>query len=194
MSIMRLPAWILLAICSIATASASLVPSTKDQLYYCKCICFGNFTIVPLYMPANPSKPCLTCTRQFCLDQSLPICRGAEVPDLDTDVGTGKEGDVEARCFQRDSPRDQWVVTFFILIVLVLLLTASIRNRLDKAIAERGRPSDLRSWSEALLPSAVTNSRVANAARGRVPSWLRNGSFSGAPAPPGAGGAGRFGG
>lgn len=74
---------------------------------------------------------------------------GAEVPDLDNDVGTGKEGDVEARCFrtsdtsyppswhsahrrphaERDSPRDQWVVTFFILIVIVLLLTAAIRNR-----------------------------------------------------------------
>ena len=25
---------------------------------------------------------------------------GAQVPDLDTDVGTGKEGDVEARCFR----------------------------------------------------------------------------------------------
>ena len=117
-------------------------------------------------MPANPSKPCLTCTRQFCLDQKLPICKGAldttepegkqltlpsigaEVPDLDNDVGTGKEGDVEARCFrtyfetsvslptyktrscsERDSPRDQWVVTFFILIVAALLLTAAIRNR-----------------------------------------------------------------
>lgn len=33
------------------------------------------------------------------------------------------------RAQERDSPRDQWVVTFFILIVVVLLLTASIRNR-----------------------------------------------------------------
>ena len=101
-------------------------------------MCFDNFTIVPLYMPDNPSKPCLSCTRQFCLDQKLPICRGqshlkavpnrrknrvreslepelmslfplgsgilgAEVPDLDTDTGTGKEGDVEARCFSRST-------------------------------------------------------------------------------------------
>jgi hypothetical protein len=78
------------------------------------------------------------------------------VPDLDTDTGTGKEGDVEARCFsefehhahakshflelrptdrlrslpvERDSPRDQLVVTCFILIVVGLLLTAAIRNR-----------------------------------------------------------------
>jgi hypothetical protein len=26
---------------------------------------------------------------------------GAEVPDLDTDIGTGKEGDIEARCFRK---------------------------------------------------------------------------------------------
>ncbi|KAJ9101640.1 hypothetical protein QFC20_005171 [Naganishia adeliensis] len=188
---MRVSALFFLALCSLGIALASLVPSTKDQLFYCKCICFGNFTIVPLYMPTNPSKPCLTCTRQFCLDQSLPICRGAEVPDLDNDVGTGKEGDVEARCFQRDSPRDQWVVTFFILIVVVLLLTAAIRNRLDKAIAERGRPTDLRLWSEALLPSSIVNPHT-NAAGGRfaVPSWLRSGSFSGASAPGGASGGG----
>lgn len=103
-------------------------------------ICFNNFTIVPLFMPQTPHNPCLSCTRQFCLDQKLPICRGAlrlwegyevgalmsmaekwgvvvcfltecwngmrwigrvgaEAPDLDADIGTGKEGDVEARCF-----------------------------------------------------------------------------------------------
>ncbi|GHJ89868.1 hypothetical protein NliqN6_6270 [Naganishia liquefaciens] len=186
---MRISLGIFLALwATVGIASASLVPSTKDQLFYCKCICFGNFTIVPLYMPANPSKPCLTCTRQFCLDQKLPICKGAEVPDLDNDVGTGKEGDVEARCFQRDSPRDQWVVTFFILIVAALLLTAAIRNRLDKAIAERGRPTDLRSWGEALLPSAVLNPNLGAQTGSAVPSWLRSGSLRGQPANDGSGG------
>lgn len=79
-------------------------------------ICFSNSTIIPLWHPADTSKPCLSCTRQFCLDQKLAICRGqccfksevwrfiayeadAEVPELDNDVGTGTEGDVEARCF-----------------------------------------------------------------------------------------------
>jgi hypothetical protein len=44
------------------------------------------------------------------LDQKLAICKGmrhvsswltadAQVPELDVDVGTGTEGDVEARCF-----------------------------------------------------------------------------------------------
>lgn len=32
------------------------------------------------------------------------VMTGAEVPDLDNDVGTGKEGDVEARCFRTSSP------------------------------------------------------------------------------------------
>ncbi|WVQ97067.1 hypothetical protein IAU59_004177 [Kwoniella sp. CBS 9459] len=122
---------------------------------YCKCICFSNSTIIPLYRPDNPKKPCLSCTRQFCLDQKLAICKGAEVPELDADVGTGTEGDVEARCFKRDSPRDQLVVTFFLLIVFGLLLYAAIRARLRKAIETRGQPQDLREWSEALLPSAI---------------------------------------
>ncbi|KAH8080129.1 hypothetical protein HD553DRAFT_317436 [Filobasidium floriforme] len=148
---------------------ANVIPSTQDTLFYCKCMCFDNFTIVPLYMPDNPSKPCLSCTRQFCLDQKLPICRGAEVPDLDTDTGTGKEGDVEARCFKRDSPRDQLVVTCFILIVVGLLLTAAIRNRLQAAIAERGRPTDLREWSEALLPTNMLQTRQL----GAIPAWIR---------------------
>lgn len=80
----------------------------------------------------------------------------AEVPELDNDVGTGREGDVEARCFstfdsrlslfsqqchagtwdvetddgaERDSPRDQLVVTFFVLTVVALLLFAAIGSR-----------------------------------------------------------------
>lgn len=57
---------------------------------------------------------------------------------------------------ERDSPRDQLIVTIFILIVALLLLTAAIRARMDAAIAERGsagRPTDLRSWTEVLLPA-----------------------------------------
>lgn len=76
---------------------------------------------------------------------------GATVPELDTDVGTGTEGDVEARCFsksacirndtskarkrrhvlttERDSPRDQIIVTSFLLSVCGLLLYAGIRAK-----------------------------------------------------------------
>lgn len=38
-------------------------------------ICFSNSTIIPLFRPSDPSKPCLSCTKQFCLDQKLAICK-----------------------------------------------------------------------------------------------------------------------
>ncbi|WVR05693.1 hypothetical protein IAU60_002717 [Kwoniella sp. DSM 27419] len=144
---------VLLAVMAVITPAAALF--NDPGLSYCKCVCFSNSTIIPLYRPDNPAKPCLSCTRQFCLDQKLAICRGAEVPELDADVGTGTEGDVEARCFKRDSPRDQLVVTFFLLIVFGLLLYAAVRARLRRAIETRGRPQDLREWSEALLPTSL---------------------------------------
>ncbi|RXW22942.1 hypothetical protein EST38_g2905 [Candolleomyces aberdarensis] len=67
---------------------------------FCKCICYGtNFTILRLDLPDNPSQPCMSCTKQWCLNQNLPICAGAKVGDTNPDTATGKEGDVEARCF-----------------------------------------------------------------------------------------------
>lgn len=113
-------------------------------------ICFqANYSILHLDVPDNPSQPCLSCTKQWCLNQNLPICRGASLGDTDPDTATGKEGDVEARCFrtsrlmqntpsnttnsERDSPRDQLVVTIFLLTVFGLLLGAGIKSRLHKA-------------------------------------------------------------
>ncbi|KAF8516173.1 hypothetical protein BU17DRAFT_51052 [Hysterangium stoloniferum] len=96
-------------------------------------ICFQNYTILPLSEPENPSKPCLSCTKQWCLDRNLDICVDASLGDTNPDTGTGKEGDVEARCFQRDSPRDQLVVTLFILTVFGLLVGAGIKARMEKA-------------------------------------------------------------
>lgn len=67
----------------------------------CSGICFGtNYTILHLAIPDDPSKPCLTCTKQWCLNQNLPICAGAKLGAIDPDTATGKEGDVEARCFR----------------------------------------------------------------------------------------------
>ena len=64
-------------------------------------ICFGTkSSILRLDIPDNPSKPCLSCTKQWCLNQNLPICAGASLGDTDPDTATGKEGDVEARCFR----------------------------------------------------------------------------------------------
>jgi hypothetical protein len=115
-------------------------------------ICFqSNYSILRLEIPDNPSKPCLSCTKQWCLNQNLPICAGASLGDTNPDTATGKEGDVEARCFrafpnhvlkvwivsdcslERDSPRDQIVVTVFLLMVFGLLLTAGVKSRMQKA-------------------------------------------------------------
>ena len=106
-----------------------------------------------LNIPDNPSQPCLSCTKQWCLNQNLPICAGASLGNTNPDTATGKEGDVEARCFrtslnqffvftinililsyvERDSPRDQFVVTLFLLTVFGLLLGAGVKNRMLKA-------------------------------------------------------------
>ncbi|TXT13569.1 hypothetical protein VHUM_00936 [Vanrija humicola] len=118
--------------------------------------CFTNSTILPLLHPDDKSRPCLSCTRQFCLDQKLEICKGATVPELDNDTGTGTEGDVTATCFRRDSPRDQVIVTCFVLVCLALLLVAAVRARLRKAVEQRGaQPIDLREWGQALLPEPL---------------------------------------
>ena len=64
-------------------------------------ICFqSNYTILRLNIPDNPSQPCLSCTKQWCLNQNLPICAGASLGNTNPDTATGKEGDVEARCFR----------------------------------------------------------------------------------------------
>ncbi|KAL1738268.1 hypothetical protein HDZ31DRAFT_51253, partial [Schizophyllum fasciatum] len=121
---------------------------------FCKCICFGsNYTILHLDIPDNPAQPCLSCTKQWCLNQNLPICAGASVGDTDPDTATGKEGDVEARCFQRDSPRDQLVVTLFLLTVFGLLLGAGIKGRMLKAGIDVTMPwNSGRRWWEAWNP------------------------------------------
>ncbi|KAH9944392.1 uncharacterized protein BXZ73DRAFT_87299 [Epithele typhae] len=106
---------------------------------FCKCICFGtNYTILPMSSPDDPSKPCLSCTKQWCLNQNLAKCAGASIGDTNPDTATGKEGDIEARCFQRDSPRDQLVVTLFLLTVFGLLLGAGIKGRMVKAGFDAG--------------------------------------------------------
>ncbi|KAF9229300.1 hypothetical protein BS17DRAFT_771277 [Gyrodon lividus] len=122
---------------------------------FCKCICFqSNYSILQMDTPDNPSKPCLSCTKQWCLNQNLLICRGASLGDTDPDTATGKEGDVEARCFQRDSPRDQLVVTLFLLTVFGLLLSAGIKNRMVKAGTDPNLPwsAGRRWWWEKWMP------------------------------------------
>ncbi|KAI0655071.1 hypothetical protein C8Q70DRAFT_1047476 [Cubamyces menziesii] len=121
---------------------------------FCKCICFGtNYTILRMDIPDDPSKPCLSCTKLWCQRQNLHICTGASIGDANPDTATGKEGDIEARCFQRDSPRDQLVVTLFLLTVFGLLLGAGIKGRMLKAGFDTSLPwSASRRWWEAWVP------------------------------------------
>lgn len=141
-------------------------------------ICFGTkSSILRLDIPDNPSKPCLSCTKQWCLNQNLPICAGASLGDTDPDTASGKEGDVEARCFrmytrssslgfsqlddgtpaERDSPRDQLVVTLFLLTVFGLLLGAGIKGRMIKAGLDTSLPWNTGrkwwQWQVGVLPS-----------------------------------------
>ncbi|KAG9314374.1 hypothetical protein JVU11DRAFT_5170 [Chiua virens] len=121
---------------------------------FCKCICFqSNYSILQMDAPDDPSKPCLSCTKQWCLDQHLTICKEASLGDTNPDTATGKEGDVEARCFQRDSPRDQLVVTLFLLTILGLLLGAGIKKRMVKAGMDPNMPWLVgRRWWEEWMP------------------------------------------
>ncbi|KAF9456551.1 hypothetical protein BDZ94DRAFT_1292806 [Collybia nuda] len=135
-------------------ASVNALLNKWEATNFCKCICFqANYSILHLNIPDNPSQPCLSCTKQWCLNQNLPICAGALLGDTNPDIATGKEGDVEARCFQRDSPRDQLVVTLFLLTVFGLLLGAGVKSRMLKAgiNAELSWNSGRR-WWEAWMP------------------------------------------
>lgn len=95
---------LLLVLLHTATPATALSPfgtASSSGMSFCRCACFGNSTIIPLYRPTTPSAPCLSCTRQFCLDQKLVQCVGAKTPENeDPDTATGQEGDVEARCFR----------------------------------------------------------------------------------------------
>lgn len=138
-------------------------------------ICFqSNYSILHLSTPDTPSQPCLSCTKQWCLNQNLPICAGALIGDTNPDTATGKAGDVEARCFrtsppcilllladcpERDSPRDQLVVTLFLLTVFGLLLGAGVKNRMLKAglSAELSWSTSRRWWEVIILQLTVSH-------------------------------------
>ncbi|KAH9835567.1 uncharacterized protein C8Q71DRAFT_762605 [Rhodofomes roseus] len=145
--------YILLFLCYSAVSVNAILGHKWEATDFCKCICFQNYTILHMQIPDNPKQPCLSCTKQWCLNQNLPICANAKLGDANPDTATGKEGDVEARCFQRDSPRDQLVVTIFLLTVFGLLLGAGIKGRMVKAGLDPSLPwSAGRRWWEAWVP------------------------------------------
>ncbi|KIY00732.1 uncharacterized protein Z520_03397 [Fonsecaea multimorphosa CBS 102226] len=75
--------------------------------------------------PAPPSRPhhkltCADCTRAFCLDYNLPICKNA------------RDEDVFTTCFQRDSLKDETVVVIFIFATAGLLAWAIVKPWIDR--------------------------------------------------------------
>ncbi|KEF58977.1 uncharacterized protein A1O9_03820, partial [Exophiala aquamarina CBS 119918] len=143
---------LLLSLLQPTTAAKSSATS------FCKCICFNNSTIIPLNPPSSktsshnleirspplgeraddddktPAKAhrkltCADCTRAFCLDYNLPICKDA-----------GDE-DVFTTCFQRDSLKDETVVVIFIFATAGLLAWALVKPWVDR-LRLRNRPQD----------------------------------------------------
>ncbi|EXJ58413.1 hypothetical protein A1O7_05838 [Cladophialophora yegresii CBS 114405] len=63
---------------------------------------------------------CADCTRAFCLDYNLPICKDA------------REEDVFTTCFQRDSLKDETVVVIFVFATVGLLAWAAVKPWVDR--------------------------------------------------------------
>ncbi|KAF4122789.1 hypothetical protein GMORB2_7096 [Geosmithia morbida] len=66
--------------------------------------------------PRTASTSCSECTRAFCLNQGIDICRGAE------------EDDVITLCFKRDSNKDKLIVWGFVIGIVGLLGWAAARR------------------------------------------------------------------
>ncbi|KIV89549.1 hypothetical protein PV10_06942 [Exophiala mesophila] len=71
-------------------------------------------------VPAHHKLSCADCTRAFCLDYNLPICKNAE------------EEDVFTSCFQRDSLKDETVVVIFIFGTAGLLAWALVKPWIER--------------------------------------------------------------
>ncbi|KAI8866503.1 hypothetical protein GQ42DRAFT_113529, partial [Ramicandelaber brevisporus] len=83
---------------------------------FCKCVCAQNSTIIQL----KDNEACSDCTKSYCLLNQPGLCgpnAGKPIPVQLVPV-----------CFQRDSAKDQFVVTMFIMIVLGLLGYSVVRR------------------------------------------------------------------
>lgn len=125
---MRLSIQYLLAIACVTSVIAS------QALSYCKCACGKYSSILELSEPSNPAKPCLDCTRQFCLEHAADLC-------LKT-VATEDEMMV-AECFQRESLKDEIIVIVFLMLTVGLLVYSTIiKSFLEKRRGDSGREYD----------------------------------------------------
>ncbi|KAK7208251.1 hypothetical protein BZA70DRAFT_273243 [Myxozyma melibiosi] len=103
-----------LSLLSLCLFSVFLVPVSAGSAF-CKCTCFSNSTLVR--MPDDAQPGCSDCTRKFCLDYNLPICKDAS-----------EDTDVNATCYQRDSAKDEAVVILFIIVAGGLIASALLKR------------------------------------------------------------------
>ena len=124
---------------------------------FCKCTCKTNSTIIALDTPPDTpnidpgtsdssnrdivtggptnegddqsthhQRTCADCNRQFCLSYDLPKLDDCKVENR------GREDEIVATCFQRDSAKDQAVVYTFMIVTVGLLVWAGVRPYVHK--------------------------------------------------------------
>ncbi|EXJ68883.1 uncharacterized protein A1O5_07815 [Cladophialophora psammophila CBS 110553] len=107
--------------------------------------------------PAAPSRPhhkltCADCTRAFCLDYNLPICKNA------------RDEDVFTTCFQRDSLKDETVVVIFIFATAGLLAWAIVKPWIDR-LREKNTFTPLLQHDRGDRQHYTSNARAQNVQR-----------------------------
>ena len=155
--------------CSSHCGDALTHPTRLAPTSFCKCVCFKNSTIIALDGPEQqadsdsrrlllrdekneleegsdekkaPYRPknCNDCSKKFCLNHNLPICKGAKEEDVFTTcfrkscrrINSGFGAILGARhanapATERDSSKDQAIVFIFIFMTTGLLGWALIR-------------------------------------------------------------------
>lgn len=106
---------------TVALTLLLLVTQALAYTEFCKCECFGEYEIIELRPQKEQLLTCNNCTRAFCLDQKLTICKEAK-----------GEVDVTTSCFERESFKDQLIVYAFAGVTIGLLLWALVRPVLGR--------------------------------------------------------------
>ncbi|ODQ66663.1 hypothetical protein NADFUDRAFT_82418 [Nadsonia fulvescens var. elongata DSM 6958] len=111
---------------------------------YCKCQCSDKYEIITLDLPrdavttnqtADSPSPltCYNCTRSYCFDLNLDICRekastnghGNESSEVEIKLTLD---DYTATCFNRESLKEKFIVYMFCLTTVGLVAYASLKS------------------------------------------------------------------
>jgi hypothetical protein len=114
---------------------------------FCKCTCFSESKIIELGGQStsgddsgNGHSTCLDCTKKFCLDYHLPICKDATEDDVFTTcfrMFLRRLLNGKLRRIERDSVKDEAVVFIFIFATVGLLIYAAAQPFAQKWIGVR---------------------------------------------------------